>query len=99
MLSVFTRADCGSSGARRAAVSLLMAELIKEGDQPATVAKVIVAAAPTEAETPIYRRPKGRTRQHTSPHRPSPGLRQTDPQTQPASQLTPTRRTRPPRPA
>ena len=40
-----------------------------------------------EAEAALHRRPERRTRQHAAPHRPRPGLRQTDPQAQPAGQL------------
>ena len=66
-----------------------MAEGIKTGDDPAVVAKVIVAAA-TDPK-PRLRYTAGSTRracQHAAPHRPRPGLRQADPQDQPPGQLT-----------
>ena len=40
------------------------------------------------SETALYRRAGRRTRQHAAPHRPRPGLRQADPQAQPAGRLT-----------
>ena len=61
---------------------------LKDGDDPATVAKVIVVAA-TDPK-PKLRYTAGRrrrTRQHAASHRPRPGLRQADPQAQPTGRL------------
>ena len=71
---------------------------LKDSDDPATVAKVIVAAATDPkpklrytAGPPPARR---RTRQHAAPHHPRPGLRQADPQAQLAGQAERTTRRR-----
>ena len=71
----------------------VMAEAIKDGDDPAVVAKAIVAAATdAEAEAALHRRPHGRTRTHAAPLRSRLGLRQADPQDEPAGRLTPATR-------
>ena len=63
----------------------VMAAAMKDGDDPAIVARVIVAAATgPEAETALHRRPGCRARPHAAPRRSRAGLRQADPQAQPA---------------
>ena len=68
----------------------VMAAAIKDGDDPAVVAKVIVAAATDPKPKLRYTAgTPGRTRQHAAPLRSRRGLRQADPQAQPAGRLTP----------
>ena len=63
---------------------------MKDGDDPAIVAKAIVAAATDRKPKLRYTAgPAAGRAQHAAPHRPRPGLRQADPQVQPAGQLTP----------
>src|SRR3954447_21949893 len=56
---------------------------MKTGNDPAVIAKVIVAAATDPTPAALHRRLRGRPRQHAPPPCPRPDLRQADPQDQP----------------
>jgi hypothetical protein len=67
----------------------LMAEGVKNGDDPAVVAKAIVTAATdAKAEAALRRRSHGRARQDPGPPRSCRDLRQPDPQDEQPGRLT-----------
>ena len=67
---------------------------LKDGDDPATVAKVIVVAATDPKPKLRIPQARRRTRQHAASHHPRPGLRQADPQAQPTGRAERTTRPR-----
>ena len=70
-----------------------MAEAVKDGDDPAVVAKEIVARGDRrQAEAALHRRRHDRTRPHHAPHRPLPHVRPAAAQAQPPARLSTPRR-------